>query len=539
MVETIEISVGLLAVVAALQRLAKRVEVPLPILLVVAGLLLALLPGLPRVQLHPDVVLLFFLPPLVYEAAANTSWKDFRRSLRPITLLAFGLVLVTIMAVACVAHAILPGMGWGPAFVLGAVVSPPDVAVAIAIMRRLRVPRRIALILEGEGLTNDVTALIAYRFGVAAILTQTFSLPKAVLSFAAIVAGELAWGLAVGWIARHIRARVHDPMVEVIVSLMTPFVAYLPAQQLGGSGVLATVVAGLSLSSYISTEAPSETRMQGRPFWETTVFLLNGLLFLLTGLQLRIILDRMQDVPLSTLLGYSCVIAAVIIAVRFIWVFSATYLPRAPSRSLRKRDPSPPWQYPFFIAWTGMRGGISLAAALAIPLTVPNYGPFPQRDLIIFLTFVVIFATLVLQGLTLPLVIRRLGLMQEGTAERGTFLRQEHGARLRAAEAALDRLKALAARTTASPEAIELARHWYQDRIERLQRHNPRTDLPTQPISRQEGELLLDAIAAERQHLIHLADQGVISDQVVRHVVRDLDLEEMKIRNDMLHVEEV
>jgi NhaP-type Na+/H+ or K+/H+ antiporter len=327
-------------------------------------------------------------------------------------------------------------------------------------------------------------------------------------------------------------------MVEVIVSLMTPFVAYLPAEELGGSGVLATVVAGLSLSSYISMEAPTETRMQGRSFWETTVFLLNGLLFLLTGLQLRIILDRMQNVSFTTLLSYGCTITAVIIAVRFIWVFPVTYLPRVLNRSVRTRNPSPPWPYAFFIAWTGMRGGISLAAALAIPLTVPNYGPFPQRDLIIFMTFFVIFATLVLQGLTLPVVIRRLGLIHDGTAERATFLRQEHSARVRAAEAALARLDDLSARTKASPEAIELARHWYEDRIQRLQRDNPRTDLPTQPISRQEAEILLDAIAAERQHLIHLADQGGISDQVVRHVVRDLDLEEMKIRNDMLHTEE-
>jgi monovalent cation/hydrogen antiporter len=539
MIETIEISVGLLAVVAALQLLAKRVAVPLPILLVIAGLLLALLPGLPRIQLNPQLVLLIFLPPLVYEAAANTSWADFRRHLRPITLLAFGLMLVTIVMVAIVAHLVFPGMGWGPAFVLGAVVAPPDVAAAIAIMRRLRVPRRIALVLEGEGLTNDVTALIMYRFGVAAVLTQTFSLPKAVLSFAAVVAGELLWGLAVGWMARHVRARAKDPMVEVVISLMTPFAAYIPAEELGGSGVLATVVAGLSLSSYISTDAPSVTRMQGRPFWETTVFLLNGLLFLLTGLQLRMILDRMQDLSLTVLLTYGCLITAVVIVVRFLWVFPVTYLPRVLSRSLRKRESAPPWQHSFFISWTGMRGGISLAAAVGIPLTLPNDAPFPQRELIIFLTFFVIFMTLAVQGLTLPLVIRRLGLIHDGTTERGTFLRQEHHARVRAAEATMAKLDDLGTKNRTSAQAVELARHWYQDRIHQLQRHDQRDGPPTQALSSQEGKLLLDAIASEREHLIHLSDQGMISDQVLRHIGSDLDLEEMKIRNDILHADEM
>lgn len=542
MIETIEISVVLLAVVAALQLLAKRVAVPLPILLVVTGLLLALIPGLPRIQLNPEVVLLVFLPPLVYEAAANTSWGDFRRNLRPITLLAFGLVLVTIVTVAIVAHLVFPGMGWGPAFVLGAVIAPPDEAAAIAIMRRLRVPRRIVIILEGEGLSNDVTALIAYRFGVAAVLTQAFSLPKAVLSFAAVVVGELLWGLIVGWLARRVRARARDPMVEIVVSLMTPFAAYIPAEELGGSGILATVVAGLSLSSYVATEAPSVTRMQGRPFWETMVFLLNGLLFLLTGLQLRMVMERMQDVPLATLLGYGCLITAVVIAVRFLWVFPATYIPRALSPSLRKRDPSPPWQYPFFIAWTGMRGGISLAAALGIPFALPNDAPFPQRDLIIFLTFFVIFATLAVQGLTLPLVIRRLGLTSDSISERAIFRRQQHYARVKAAEAAMARLGELAGRNKSSAEVIDLVRHWYedrvQDRIRGFQRHDEQTDPKTQPMPRQEGELLLDAIAAERRHLIQLRDHGEITDQVVRRVGHELDLEEMRIRSDMVPPEE-
>ena len=528
MIESIEIGVGLLAVIAALQLLAKRVAVPLPILLVVTGLLLALLPGLPRIQL--------------YEAAANISWGDFRRNLRPITLLAFGLVLVTIVTVAIVAHLVFPGMGWGPAFILGAVVAPPDEAAAIAIMRRLRVPRRLVVILEGEGLSNDVTALIVYRFGVAAVLTQTFSLPKAVVSFAAVVVGELVWGLAVGWIARRVRARAHDPMVEIVVSLMTPFAAYIPAEELGGSGVLATVVAGLSLSSYVATEAPSVTRMQGRPFWETVVFLLNGLLFLLTGLQLRMILERMQDLPLAALLGYGCLITAAVIAVRFLWVFPATYLPRALSRSLRKRDPSPPWQYPFFISWTGMRGGISLAAALGIPLTLPNDAPFPYRDLIIFLTFFVIFVTLAVQGLTLPLVIRRLGLTSDSLSERAVFRRQQHYARVKAAESTMARLGDLAARNKTSPEIIELVRHWYEDRVQDrlrgLQRHDGRSDAQTQPMPSQEGELLLDAIGAERRHLVQLRDQNVISDEVVRRVGHELDLEEMRIRSDMLPPEE-
>jgi CPA1 family monovalent cation:H+ antiporter len=413
----IETILALLVAVAALAWVAARVGVAYPILLVLGGLAIGFVPGLPQVALNPDYVFVLFLPPLLYYAALLTTWRDFRANLRPISLLAVGLVIFTTVLVAAAAHYLIPGLSWAAAFVLGAIVSPPDAVAATAVTQRLRVPRRIVVILEGESLVNDATALVAYRFAIAAAAAGTFSLGGAGLEFVKVAVGGVAVGYAVGVAVAWIRQRLGDDSVESIVSLLTPYAAYLPAERMHVSGVLAVVTTGIYLSRRLPMISSARVRLRMYATWETLVFLLNGLIFILIGLQLRGILERLRadDQPLGQLIAYAAAISAVAIAVRMLWVFPATYLPRLLSRRLRERDPSPPVGNVFVVAWTGMRGIVSLAAALAVPLKIPGTEtPFPGRDLILFITFGVILATLVVQGLTLPPVIRWFKLTEDG-----------------------------------------------------------------------------------------------------------------------------
>ena len=371
----IELVLGLLVPVLLLAVIGRRINVPYPILLVLGGLGLSLLPGLPRVGLAPELVFLLFLPPLLYVGAFYTSIRDFRANLRPIGLLAVGLVVATTAVVAAVAHAAIPDLDWPAAFVLGAIVSPPDAVAATAILRRLGVPRRVLAILEGESLVNDAIALVVYRAALAALATGTFSLGELGLRFVVASLGGALIGLAVGSLVAQLRRPLHDPPVEITISVLTPFAAYLPAEALGVSGVLAVVTAGLYLGQRASGLMDAHTRIRGDAFWDTLIFLLNGLLFILVGLQLRgIMVDLSSRSPLS-LLGIGLLISLTVILVRFAWVFPATYLPRLLSPSLRKRDPSPAWQYVFVLGWAGMRGALSLAAALALPAICRTVGP--------------------------------------------------------------------------------------------------------------------------------------------------------------------
>ncbi len=417
MISTIQILVLLLIVQAGVAVIAARLRIPSAILLVLAGAFLAIIPGLPTVELDPELVLLLVLPPILYTSAVSMSWSEFRFNLRPITLLAFGCVVFTTLAVAAAAHWLL-GLEWPVAFVLGAIVSPPDAVAPLAIARRLQIPRRILVVLEGEGLVNDATALILYRFAVAAVSVGVFSIGEAASLFAIIVAGEIVWGIGVGWLMLRLRRWVGNPPIEIMLSVLTPFLAYWPAEYLGGSGVLATVTAGL----YISWNGPrlisAATRLQGVFFWNFFIFLIEGMVFLITGLQARTLLSRIEHYPLSGLLISAVVISLVVIVSRFIWMYPATYLPRWLFPPIRRKDPSPPWQWPFVLAFTGVRGIVSLAAALAIPFATVSGQPFPDRDLILFITFCVILATLVGQGLLLPIVIRALGLAHAGNRER-------------------------------------------------------------------------------------------------------------------------
>jgi len=363
MAATIETFLGLLAVLVVVAVVARRLRTAPSILLVVAGIALAVIPGLPRLELAPELVLLGILPPLIYSAGVAMSWREFRFNLRLITLLAFGCVVFTTCAVAAAVHWLI-GLPLAVGFVLGAIVAPPDAVAPLAIVRRLGLPRRLVVVLEGEGLANDATSLILYRFAIAAVSTGLFSFDRAAGVFALIIVGEIAYGIGIGWASLRLRRWARDPRVEITLSLLTPYAAFLLPQQLGGSGVLATVAAGLYVSWNGPLLIPAATRLQGIFFWDFLIYLLEGLIFLITGMQTRILLERVTGNLLYDLVIAALVTIVVVVVTRFAWMFPAIYLPRWLSASLRRRDPAPPWQWTFFLGFVGVRGVVSLAAAL-------------------------------------------------------------------------------------------------------------------------------------------------------------------------------
>ena len=524
MIPTIQILVLLLVVLAAVAVVAQRTQVPPAILLVMTGVALALVPGLPAVRLAPDFVLLIVLPPVIYSAAVAMSWREFCFNLRPISLLAVGCVVATTLAVAAAAHWLL-GLSWQVGFVLGAIVSPPDAVAPLAIARRMQLPRRIVVILEGEGLANDATALILYRFAIAAVSGGSFSIGHAAGEFAAIVAAEIAWGIGVGRLMLQLRRWVRDPRIEITLSILTPFVAYWPPEHLGGSGVLATVTTGL----YISWNGPrlisAATRLQGIFFWDFLIYLIQGMVFLLTGLQARTLMAGIGSYRLSDLAIAAAVISAVVVVSRFVWVYPATYLPRWLIPSLARRDPSPPWQWPFVLGFTGVRGIVSLAAALAIPLATDDGQPFPGRDLILFLAFFVVLVTLVGQGLTLPAVVRGLGLAHAGRRERQTQRAEEFAARQQAIEAATQRLEQLAIERELPKDLVATLRAQHRARLTRLG-HRSSAEEPhrRQVALHDEVEFLL--IAAEREFVNDRYRRGELKDEARRRIEQELDMRE-------------
>jgi CPA1 family monovalent cation:H+ antiporter len=524
MTAPIQIVLFLLAVLVLVAVVAQRLKTAPSILLVVAGIALALVPGLPPIELAPELVLLVLLPPLIYSAGVSMSWREFRFNLRNVTLLAFGCVVFSTCAVAIALHYLL-GWQWGVAFALGAIVAPPDVVAPLAIARRLGLPRRILVILEGEGLANDATALILYRFAVVAVTTGSFSLTQAAGTFSLIVVGEIIYGIGVGWLSLRLRQWAANPRVEITLSLMTPYLAYWIPEHLGGSGVLATVAAGLYVSWNGPRLIPAATRLQGIFFWDLIIYLIEGFVFLITGLQARTLIEKAHDFPVRELLAATAITVVIIIVARFIWVFPAIYLPRWLSPSLAKRDPSPPWQNAFIIAFTGVRGVVSLAAALAIPLTIANGAPFPQRDLILFVTFGIIIITLVGQGLMLPAVINWIGAGAHGKAERRREQEAELAARNAAIRASRSHLERIASERNLSPEVLEFlnARHDHRERL-------IPDDLDGGLKAMREGnDLRQELIEAERNFLYELLREGKITDESRRRLERDLDLEEAAI----------
>jgi Na+/H+ antiporter len=517
-----------LAAVIALLIVAEWARIPYPILLVIGGLALALVPGITHVELEPELVLLILLPPLLYAAAYFTPLRELRRNVRQISMLAIGLVLATMVVVALVAHEGL-GFGWAEAFVLGAVVSPTDPVAATAIARRLRVPGRIVTIVEGEALINDGTALVAYKFAVAAVVTGSFSAAEAGGEFVVNAVGGVAIGVAIGALVAAVRRRVDNPPVEVTIALFTAYFAYLPAEAIGVSGILAAVTVGIYMGRLTSRLTSPATRIQGHAVWEIVTFVLNSALFVLVGLQLPTVIEGIDGLT-GELIADAVLIAATVIGVRIAWVFPFTYLPRLLWRRVREREPPPPWQQTLIVAWTGMRGAVSLAAALAVPFATDAGTPFPERDLIIFLAFSVILATLLIQGLTLPPLIRLLDLDETDEA----LELEEIEARLRAADAALARIDELAAEEWALDDTVDRIRGAYRYRQRRFTARTSDGGFDGDGIdyeTRSEAyqRLVRELLEAQRDVLIEMRDRGEINDEVLRRLERELDLEDSRL----------
>jgi Na+/H+ antiporter len=516
---------GLLVAAVGLSALARRLSVPYPIVLVVGGAVLGFVPGLPEVRLDPEVVLVVFLPPLLYGSSIYANVNDFRANLRGLTLNTVALVLVTMGAVAWAVHALVPGMPWDAAFVLGAIVSPTDPLAAAAIMRRLGAPRRHVSSIEGEGLFNDGTALVAYRVAVAAVVAGSFSLADAGLTFVLGAAGGVAIGVAVGWIVAEIRRRTVDAQANVTLSLLTGYAAFVPADAVGASGVLAAVAAGIYMGIRGPQILSARTRLQGYFVWDILDFIINAILFVLIGLQLRAAVDGLSGYSAGTLAVYALAISGVVAGTRIAWFFTVPYLIRALDRRPDQRARRVGAANRFVVAWSGMRGAVSLAVALALPLTTDTGADFPKRDLIIFLTFAVIFFTLVVQGLSLPMLIRRLGIH-----DRGAGAHEETRARLVAAKAALTELDDLAAEGWTRDETVERLRRFYEYRRRRFAARAGTIEDDGYEDRTLAYQLTLQRLlAAQREALLRMRHDGDLSNEAMNRILRELDLEESRL----------
>ncbi len=514
--QAVEIVLLILGVVLLGMSAARRLPVPYPVLLVLAGLCASFVPGLPHVRLDPELVFFVFLPPVLWSAAYFTSIRDFRANARPITLLAVGLVLATTAAVAVCARWLIPGLPWPAAIALGAIVSPPDAVSATAVVRVLGVPRRLVTILEGESLVNDATALIVYRGALIALVSGAFSLADSLLGFVLAATLGLTLGYAIGRIAALARRFSDDTSTSILITLMAPYLAWMLAEYAHASAVLACVAGGITLRRAPATDLAPSARLQATPVWELVVFVANGVLFLLIGLQLR---GLAADVPaggLVPLLVQGAVVTAVVVVVRLVWVPFFAWLPRALSARLRARDPMPSWQAMFLIGWTGLRGIVSLAAAMALPLTLADGSPLPYRSELLLITFTVIFCTLVLQGMTLAPLVRALRFPADDAGMR----EEELQARSHAARSALERLTQLAGESWADPGALALLREQYEDRLRRA------TDGESSLLcDRAVKRARFESLMAERLALTTLRDREQISDDVLLALEAELDLE--------------
>jgi monovalent cation/hydrogen antiporter len=500
---------AILAGVAALLVIAHLSRIPYPMLLVVGGAAIGYVPGMPEIELEPELVLLILLPPLLYAAAFFSSLRDMRANVGPISLLAVGLVLFTMVGVALVAHEVV-GLGWEASFVLGAIVSPTDPVAATSIGRRVGLPRRIITIVEGESLVNDSTALIAYRTAVVAAVSGSFSLMDASATFVFNAVVGVAIGLAVGWLIAQVRSRIEDAPTEITISIFTPFFAYLPAEALGVSAVMAAVTAGVYLGWNSPRLISPPTRIEAYAVWSLLVFLLNAALFTLVGLQLPGVIETLEGRSTGELVWWAVAVSVTVMAVRFLWIFPLT------------RAFAQPWRHTVILGWTGMRGAVSLAAALAVPLTVDD------RDVILFLTYAVILSTLLLQGLTLPRLVRALGVRDDDGDERYW----ESKARLLAADAALSRLEELRAEDWVRDDTADRVRNLYEYRRRRFASRFGDDDGESAGIEERAvayQRLLREILEAQRRRVIELRNQGRINDEIMRRIERDLDLEDNRL----------
>ncbi len=509
---------AILLAVAILFEIARRVGVPYPSLFVIGGLLLALVPGLPRIELDPELVLIVFLPPLLFQAAVEMPVRELRANLAPLLRLSVGLVIFTMTIVAVVAYVAVPTLGWPAAFALGAIVAPTDALAGTTVFRRLGVPRIVTTLVEGEALLNDATALVAYQFAVAAVVTGTFVLADSLATFVMAAVGGVAIGIVVGRLTAELLRRLDDPPVEVVISLVAPFAAYLPAERLGLSGVLAAVATGLVIGSRLGTILTPGSRVLWLTTWKMVGFVLNGFVFVLIGLELPDILDALGGRSVAGFLGLGALIAVVVVVARFVWVFASSLLPGSPRQVVARRDPVFAGRLTFVVSWAGLRGAVSLAAALALP------AEFPERNLILLVTFAVILVTLVGQGLTLPAVVRwatRYGIELDG--DEATV------ARTAAYQAGLDEVaRARAAWTTHQP-LFDRLESSLQDRTQHLATEDPDETAERRQEREEHEEIQRGVITAQRAAVIDLRDRGEINDQTLRSIERELDLEELRM----------
>lgn len=517
---------GLLVAIPTLSVLARALGVPYPIVLVIVGVPLGFMPGVPDVRLDPELVLVLFLPPLLYVAAFFANLRELRAQARGISLLSIGLVGFTTVLVALAAHALIDGLPWAAAFALGAIVSPTDPLAATAIARRLGVPRTLVSTIEGEALVNDSSALILYRVAVAALLGGGFSLVEAGLQFVLSVVGGIVVGLLVGYVIALVRRPLDDPPVEVTISLFTGYAAYLPAERLGVSGVLAAVTAGIYLGWLAPEISSARMRMQGYAVWELVLFLINAILFMAIGLQLPSILEALDEFSATTLVTHAVAICAVVVGARLVWLFTMPYVVRALDRRPAQRQRRVPAGARVVLAWSGMRGAVSLAAALSLPLQTGGGEPLPARDLLIFLTYAVVLFTVVAQGLTLPGLIRRLGLSDDGAEEE----REEIHARVAGARAALQRLAELEAEEWTRDDTVERVRGMYEYRHRRFAaRAGKIEDDGYEDRSAAYQRLVRELIESQRRAIVRLRNERVISNDVMHRIERELDLEESRL----------
>ncbi len=517
----------LLFLVSMLFMLSQKIKISYPILLVLAGLGIGFVPAMPLVSLQPEIVFLIFLPPLLYAAAWNTSWKDFWQNRRPISLLSFGLVIFTSTAIAFLSNAIIPGFPLAYGFLLGGIISPPDAVAATSVLQGLRIPKRIVTILEGESLINDASSLIVFRFALAAIVTGQFSVMEATGEFFMVAGLGLGIGIAIAFIIYWVhRLLPTDASIDTAITLISPYIMYLAAEHFHLSGVMAVVSGGLFLSYRANRIFSYNTRIQAYSVWETLIFLLNGLVFILIGLQLPSIVKGLESGTITSAIFYAVVISLLTIVIRIIWVFPGAYLPRKLFRSIRTTEPRPSEKMVFLVAWSGMRGVVSLASALAIPLTLGDGTAFPHRNLLLFITFVVILVTLVFQGLSLPWLIRKLKI-EEPDSE--TEEEVELAIRLQMADAALDHLNENYANEIKNIEAYQRVKEKY----DRMAKNSYRRLIDGQgdgadflPGYR---KMLKELVAVRRAALERLKKEDLYSTELIRNKEWELDLEEARL----------
>jgi CPA1 family monovalent cation:H+ antiporter len=522
---------SLLFVISILTMLSSKLRISYPIFLVIGGLLISLIPGIPRISLHPDLVFLIFLPPLLYAAAWNTSWNDFWRYKRPISLLGFGLVIFTSATIAFIAHWLIPGFPMAAGFLLGGIISPPDAIAATSVLQGLKVPKRVVTILEGESLVNDAASLIVFRFALAAVLTGEFHFWNAAQSFF-VVAGM---GILTGLVIAHLVYAIHrtfptTPAIDAAFTLISPYIMYITAEHFHVSGVLSVVTGGLFLTFRSQDIFSYEARLQVLALWDTLIFLLNGFVFILIGLQLPAIIHGMENYSVGEGILYAIVISLVTIVIRVIWVFPGAYLPRLMFKSIRTNEPNPGWKNVLLTAWSGMRGVVSLASALAIPLTLADGSAFPHRNLILFITFVVILFTLVLQGLSLKPLI---GLLKIQGDESGSEETQALDLRLQLARSVLAHMDDNYKEQIENNETYKRVRDRYARMIaitqQKLDAEEKQDDGKNfLPHYRQ---MLLELIAVRRRELSRFRHSNAFSDELIRERERELDLEEARLRS--------